>query len=469
MILADVSLRDANARRVWTKRCSAVALFGVCLLLTACGGGGDAGGGTSSAAPSISVQPQPQTVATGSAATFSVTASGTAPLTYQWNKNGTAIGGATSSSYTTPATVLADSGASFTVTISNSMGQVTSSAASLTALDAAAITSQPQPQTVTTGDAATFSVTASGSALGYQWNKNGTPIAGATAASYTTPAVTLADSGEIFTVTVSNAASKVTSSGAALSANADPEGLYLGTLKYTLAGTTLPVFAIILKDGTAAAYVTDHVLAVNAPVGYSLHGLVVKPTGGNFSSSFTALLPSGYRFSNGEVTSSGTLSGTIVPGSSISGTFASDLDNGTFVLNAMTADYSRAASWPTIAGKYAYDSPYYIQPNGPEAIFQVVTVGNADGSSGSATSSNGCTSTSVVNTIPDPTHNAYSVTAHFACSYSPDVVFTALQAFFPAGTGAGIIGPSAFTGDTIVTITDDVVDQVAYMIIAAKQ
>jgi hypothetical protein len=416
------------------------------------------------------VQPQPQTVTTGSAATFSVTASGTAPLTYQWSKNGTAIAGATTSTYTTPATALADSGASFSVVVSNSMGQVTSNAASLTALDAAAITSQPQPQTVTTGDAATFSVTASGSALGYQWNKNGMPIAGATAASYTTPAVTLADSGAIFTVTVSNAASKVTSSGAALSANADPEGLYLGTLKYTLAGTTLPVFAIILKDGTAAAYVTDHVLAVNAPVGYSLHGLVVKPAGGNFSSPFTALLPSGYRFTNGQPTSSGTLSGTIVPGISISGTFASDLDSGTFVLNAMTADYNRAASWPTIAGTYAYDSPYIANPpNGPEAVFHVVTVGNADGTSGSATASNGCTSTSVVNTIPDPTHNAYSVTAHFACSYSPDVVFTALQAFFPAGTGAGIIGPAAFTSDTIVTITDDVTDQVAYMIIAAKQ
>jgi len=208
-------------------------------------------------------------------------------------------------------------------------------------------------------------------------------------------------------------------------------------------------------------------VGVNAPVGYSLHDLIVRPAGASFSSSFTALLPSGYRFSNGQPTSAGTLSGTIVPGTIISGTFASDLDSGTFVLNAMMSDYNRPASWPTIAGKYAYDSAYMA--NGVEASFHVVTIGNADGSSGSATATNGCTSTSVVNTIPDPTHNAYSVTAHFACSYSPDVVFTALQAFFPAGTGAGIIGPSAFTSDTIVTITDDVVDQVAYMIIAAKQ
>jgi lysophospholipase L1-like esterase len=68
----------------------------------------------------------------GQTATFTVVASGTAPLSYQWKRNGTTLSGATSSSYTTPATTTADSGATFTVTISNTAGNVTSNPATLT-------------------------------------------------------------------------------------------------------------------------------------------------------------------------------------------------------------------------------------------------------------------------------------------------------------------------------------------------
>ena len=84
------------------------------------------------AAPSITTQPASPTVTAGQTATFSVTATGTAPLSYQWSKSGTAIGGATSSSYTTPATTSSDNGAKFTVVVSNSMGTATSNAATLT-------------------------------------------------------------------------------------------------------------------------------------------------------------------------------------------------------------------------------------------------------------------------------------------------------------------------------------------------
>src|SRR6266850_4204266 len=82
--------------------------------------------------PSITAQPANQTVTAGQTATFSVTAAGTAPLTYQWNKNGGAISGATSSSYTSPATASSDNGAQFSVVVSNSAGSVTSGAAALT-------------------------------------------------------------------------------------------------------------------------------------------------------------------------------------------------------------------------------------------------------------------------------------------------------------------------------------------------
>ncbi len=83
-------------------------------------------------APTITAQPANQSVAVGQTATFSVTATGTAPLSYQWQKNGTAIGGATSASYTTPVTTLADSGEQFSVTVSNVVGNMPSSTATLT-------------------------------------------------------------------------------------------------------------------------------------------------------------------------------------------------------------------------------------------------------------------------------------------------------------------------------------------------
>src|SRR5467141_3657342 len=82
--------------------------------------------------PSITTQPTNQTVAVGQTATFFVTISGASPLSYQWKKNGTAIGGATSASYTTPATTSADNGAQFIVAVSNSAGNVNTNAATLT-------------------------------------------------------------------------------------------------------------------------------------------------------------------------------------------------------------------------------------------------------------------------------------------------------------------------------------------------
>jgi hypothetical protein len=83
-------------------------------------------------APTISVQPANQAVAAGQTATFTVVATGTAPLSYQWRKNGATITGATSASYTTPATTSGDSGATFDVVVSNSAGSATSNAATLT-------------------------------------------------------------------------------------------------------------------------------------------------------------------------------------------------------------------------------------------------------------------------------------------------------------------------------------------------
>ena len=119
--------------------------------LAGCGGSGSSGStdsstpgsGTtpppvSSSAPQIQTQPANQTVSVGQTAVFDVTVSGSAPLAYQWKKNGSAITGATGSSYMVANAALADNGAKFTVTATNSAGSVTSSAATLTVTAATA-------------------------------------------------------------------------------------------------------------------------------------------------------------------------------------------------------------------------------------------------------------------------------------------------------------------------------------------
>jgi Domain of unknown function (DUF4082)/Bacterial Ig domain/Putative Ig domain/Immunoglobulin domain len=130
---------------------------------------GNSGGAV---APSITGQPVNQTVATGQTATFSVTASGTAPLAYQWKKNGTAISGATASSYTTPATSSSDNGAAFTVVVSNASGSATSNAASLTVNAASStlqITTSSLPGATLSG-AYNATLAASGGTTPYSWS-----------------------------------------------------------------------------------------------------------------------------------------------------------------------------------------------------------------------------------------------------------------------------------------------------------
>ncbi len=88
---------------------------------------------TASTAPSISSHPASITVGAGQTASFSVTASGTAPLTYQWQRNGVNIPNATSTTYSFT-TAPGDNGATFRAVVSNSFGSVTSNSATLTVL-----------------------------------------------------------------------------------------------------------------------------------------------------------------------------------------------------------------------------------------------------------------------------------------------------------------------------------------------
>ena len=170
--------------------------------------------------PTITTQPANQTADEVKTATFTVVATGTAPLSYQWKKNGVNIDNATSASYTTPATTMADNGASFTVTVTNPRDSVESDDATLTVIpviNPPKIVTQPVSQTVNDGDTATFSVVATERGLSYQWSKNGKDIAGATSASHTTPATVYANDNKAqFVVTVTNVQGKAVSDPAIL-------------------------------------------------------------------------------------------------------------------------------------------------------------------------------------------------------------------------------------------------------------
>jgi Bacterial Ig domain len=107
-------------------------------------------------APAITAQPLNVAVVVGQMATFTVVAAGSPPLSYQWQRNGANISGATGASYTTPATTLTDNGAAFRVVVSNSVGSVISGAATLTVT----VTSNAMPTVAITTPASGDSFTA---------------------------------------------------------------------------------------------------------------------------------------------------------------------------------------------------------------------------------------------------------------------------------------------------------------------
>ena len=180
--------------RVYVGTPNGVAVFGLLPSFT-----------TTLTLPSITTQPISQQIGIGQTAAFGVVAAGTSPLTYQWQKNGINISGATLSTYTTPPATALDDGSQFTVVISNAAGSAFSLAATLTLDLPPSITGQPISQTVVAGEIATFTVVSNGALpLSYQWQKNGINIPGAVSSAYTTPVTSLLDNGEQVDVIVTN-------------------------------------------------------------------------------------------------------------------------------------------------------------------------------------------------------------------------------------------------------------------------
>jgi hypothetical protein len=170
---------------------------------------------------SITSQPVSGAVLAGTPFTFSVTAAGTAPLTYQWFKGGTAIAGATSSTLAIASTAGTDAG-SYTVVASNLSSSATSIPAVLTVtVVAPAITTQPQSQTVTVGSSFSFTVAATGVPTpAYQWFFGGVAISGATSATYSVASAAASNAGS-YTVVATNSAGNATGS-ATLTVNPAP-------------------------------------------------------------------------------------------------------------------------------------------------------------------------------------------------------------------------------------------------------
>lgn len=164
--------------------------------------------------PTITAPPTAQTKCQGQPVTFSVTATGT-QLSYQWQKGTNPIAGANEATYTIPALAVSDAG-SYSVVVSGLCPTpVTSEAVALTVNPLPVITTPPSNQTVLLGSNATLTVVATGTALQYQWKKNGTNIDGKTAATLTLNNVQTSDAAD-YTVTVQNACGSVTSSVAKL-------------------------------------------------------------------------------------------------------------------------------------------------------------------------------------------------------------------------------------------------------------
>ncbi len=129
--------------------------------------------------PVILVQPQGSTNFDGSTVSFSVTAAGTATLTYQWFQDNVLLFGDTNSTLTLTNLTDDDAG-NYTVVVSNSVGTATSSPALLVTV-APLITTQPSSLVVVQGQPANFSVSVDGETpFQYQWLFNGSNISSAT-------------------------------------------------------------------------------------------------------------------------------------------------------------------------------------------------------------------------------------------------------------------------------------------------
>ena len=204
------------------------------------------------AMPDILAQPTGQKVCQGTAATFSVQAKSSEPLSYQWLKDGANIPDATSESYTILAANLSDTG-SYSVLVANKCNQIESEAVRLDVISSPDILVQPKSLETCEGAAATFGVKASGGEpLEYQWYKDGTEIEGATSNSYSIPVASPSDRGSYW-VQVRNSCSQIGSNAAILDIVAKPEILVPPTSQKICQGKAV-TFTVQVESSKPLSY-----------------------------------------------------------------------------------------------------------------------------------------------------------------------------------------------------------------------
>lgn len=237
------------------------------------------------APPGITTHPSSQSVTAGQPATFNVASNGSAPFSYQWQRNMVDIAGATSLSYTISSTSLGDNGAKFLCVITNAFGTATSNEATLTVNAPPGITTHPSSQTVAQGQPVTFTVSAGGSSpLNYQWQRNMIDISGANSPSYMIAATAFADNGAKFRCVVTNSFGTANSNEATLTVNAPP-GITTQPSNQTVAQGQPVTFDVAATGSTPLSYQwqrnTVNITGANS-VSYTIASAVFSDNGARF-------------------------------------------------------------------------------------------------------------------------------------------------------------------------------------------
>jgi hypothetical protein len=241
---------------------------------------------TVNTSPTITVQPAPITLCAGAVANFSVTATGSG-LSYQWQKdavnvvNGGGISGATSATLSISGVSAASAGNYRCIVSGLCLPAVNSNLAALTVNALPSISLQPISTSPCAGQNTSFTIAAAGTAITYQWQKNGSPISnggsisGATTASLSITGVAAGDAGNYTCVVSGTCSPSVTSSAAVLA---------VGSLA---AITTQPVNSTVCAGGL----VTKSIVASGTGVLYQWQkGGIDLINGGSISGATSATL-----------------------------------------------------------------------------------------------------------------------------------------------------------------------------------
>ena len=170
---------------------------------------------------SISTQPAASTLCAGNTANFSVTASGTGALSYQWKRDGNNVG--TNSSSLAVSNSQAENAGTYTVDVTGTCGTITSNNALLTVNPLTTISTHPVATSGCEGQNTTFTVVAAGTGvLSYQWKFGGVNISGATTASFNIPSTTSADDGSYLVAVTGGCGTAVNSNTVALNVYLSP-------------------------------------------------------------------------------------------------------------------------------------------------------------------------------------------------------------------------------------------------------